>query len=93
MDPLAVTTEEAIELILEKRTKEANRIIHDFQSSGIQVLNGMYGPYIAKDKKNYKIPKGTDAHALSEDECLQIIATSPEPKAGAKKVVRAKKRG
>lgn len=93
MDPLAVTTEEAIELILEKRTKEANRIIHDFQASGIQVLNGMYGPYIAKDKKNYKIPKGTDAHALSEDECLQIIATSPEPKAGAKKAVRAKKRG
>lgn len=93
MDPLAVTTEEAIELILEKRTKEANRIIHDFQSSGIQVLNGMYGPYIAKEKKNYKIPKGTDAHALTEDECEQIIATSPEPKAGAKKAVRAKKRG
>jgi DNA topoisomerase-1 len=93
MDPLAVTPEEAIDLILEKRSKEANRIIHDFKEQGIQVLNGMYGPYIAKDKKNYKIPKGTDAHALDVATCEEIIANSPEPKAGAKKGGRAKKRG
>ena len=89
---MSITAEEAIELIREKRTKDANRLIHDFKDAGIQVLNGMYGPYISKDKKNYKIPKGTDAQALSLDECLQIIEATPITKA-PKKAARAKKRG
>jgi DNA topoisomerase I len=91
-DPMSITAEEAIELIRDKRTKDANRLIHDFKEAGIQVLNGMYGPYISKDKKNYKIPKGTDAQALSLDECLQIIEATPVTKA-AKKPSRTKKRG
>ncbi|MFN3528948.1 MAG: type I DNA topoisomerase [Bacteroidia bacterium] len=91
-DPMSITAEEAIELIRDKRTKDANRLIHDFKEAGIQVLNGMYGPYISRDKKNYKIPKGTDAQALSLDECLQIIEATPVTKA-AKKPPRTKKRG
>lgn len=91
-DPMSITAEEAIELIGEKRTKDANRLLHDFKEAGIQVLNGIYGPYICKDKKNYKIPKATDAQALSLDECLRIIEDTPLTKS-PKKAVRAKKRG
>ncbi len=92
-DPLAITAEDAIVLILEKREKEANRIIHNFEEAGIQVLNGMYGPYIAKGKTNYKIPKGTDAKTLSLDECIQIIETAPEPKAAKKGGFKGRKKG
>ncbi|MDP2189734.1 MAG: type I DNA topoisomerase [Sphingobacteriaceae bacterium] len=89
-DPLAITAEEAIELIQEKRAKDANRMIHDFEAEGVQVLNGMYGPYITQNKKNYKIPKGTDAQGLTIEACLEIIANTPE---STKKSPRAKKRG
>lgn len=89
-DPLAITAEEAIELIQEKRAKDANRMIHDFATEGVQVLNGMYGPYITQNKKNYKIPKGTDAQGLTLEACLEIIANTPE---STKKSPRAKKRG
>lgn len=92
-DPLSITAEDAIVLILEKREKEANRIIHNFEEAGIQVLNGMYGPYIAKGKTNYKIPKGTDAKTLSLDECIQIIETAPEPKAAKKGGFKGRKKG
>lgn len=91
-DPLAITAEEAIELIQEKRTKDANRLIHDFDTEGVQVLNGMYGPYITQNKKNFKIPKTTDAQGLTLEACLEIIANTPESKP-AKKSPRAKKRG
>jgi DNA topoisomerase-1 len=50
----------------------------------------MYGPYITQNKKNYKIPKGTDAQGLTLEACLEIIANTPE---STKKSPRAKKRG
>jgi DNA topoisomerase-1 len=93
MDPMAITDEEAIVLILEKREKDANRLITDFPEAGIQLLNGMYGPYIAKGKTNYKIPKGTDAKSLTLDEVLHIIETAPEPKATRKAAPKARKKG
>jgi len=91
-DPLFITQEEAIQLILEKREKDANRIIHDYTDAGIQVLNGRWGPYITKDKQNYKIPKDTDAKGLSVEDCLTIIETTPDSKT-AKKTFKGKKRG
>lgn len=93
MDPMTVTDEEAIVLIQEKREKDANRLISDFPDAGIQVLNGMYGPYIAKGKVNYKIPKGTEAKSLSLDEILHIIETAPEPKPARKGGFKARKKG
>ncbi len=93
MDPMTITEAEAIVLIHEKREKDANRLIADFPDAGIQVLNGMYGPYIAKDKVNYKIPKGTEAKTLTLDEVLHIIETAPEPKPARKGGFKARKKG
>src|SRR5256884_7143732 len=45
-DPHTVTLERAREGIRLKQEAEANRIIQDFPPEGIQVLNGLYGPYI-----------------------------------------------
>ncbi|TFH35579.1 MAG: hypothetical protein E4G95_06715, partial [Bacteroidia bacterium] len=37
------------------------------------LLNGRYGPYISYQKLNYKIPKGTDPAAMTEEDCRKII--------------------
>jgi DNA topoisomerase-1 len=60
-----------VELILAKREEDKKNEINNF--GDIKVLNGRYGPYISFKKKNYKIPRGTDPAALTEEECLGII--------------------
>lgn len=73
-DPLSVTLEECINAILEGRQKEASGgVIAEF--GDIRVLNGRYGPYIKKGSKNYRIPKGTDAAKLTEQDCKNIISS------------------
>src|SRR6185369_13980103 len=53
--PFDITEPEARELYKAKLEKEANKYIQVFKS-GIQVVNGPYGPYITDGKKNAKIP-------------------------------------
>jgi DNA topoisomerase-1 len=43
-------------------------------------MNGRYGPYITKDKQNYRIPKGTDPLKLTKEDCLSIIERSQKAK-------------
>ena len=78
-DPLAVTLEEATELIEAKRKSEAERIIKTFdEESELQVLNGRFGPYIAYKGSNYKLPKGVTPAELTLDECMEIISKQQE---------------
>ncbi len=80
-DPYTITSERAIELIEEKREKDRNKYIKTFDDEpDLQVLNGRWGPYIAYQKKNYKIPKGTDAAKLSKEDCMKIIEGSSKKK-------------
>ena len=90
-DPLEVSTERAIEIIEAKREADKNKVINVFGANGeIQVLNGRFGPYIAFEKNNYKIPKKTDAKTLTEDECRELIK-SQEGTVSKKKPARGKK--
>ncbi|HRI27631.1 MAG TPA: type I DNA topoisomerase [Chitinophagales bacterium] len=73
-DPLMTTEQEAIDLIHEKRTAEANKIIQSFEDGAIQVLNGRFGPYIKYNDQNYKIPKTTDPKTLTLEDCKALIA-------------------
>ncbi len=86
-DPLTITLERAVELIVEKRTAEANRVIARFEALDAEVLRGRFGPYIASKGKNYKIPKSVDAEKLDEAGCKEIMdsVTPTEPKKGFKK--------
>ena len=75
-DPMAVTLEEAVALIKEKREEESQKHLKAFDADGkLQILNGRYGPYIAFDGKNYRIPKTMHptASKLTFDQCMEII--------------------
>ena len=78
--PAEVGPDRAIELIEEGREKARKRVIKDFAKEKIQVLNGRYGPYIAFNKKNFKIPKGKEPESLTPEACLEIIEKSKETK-------------
>ncbi len=81
--PAALTLDEAIQIIEEKREVERNKIIKIFaEDEKVKVLNGRYGAYLVIDKQNYKIPKGTDPATLTLEDCYEI---SKDPKNMPKK--------
>ena len=75
--PFEISQAHARELYAAKLEKEANKYIQQFDS-GIQVVNGMYGPYITDGKKNAKIPKDLDPKKLTEAECKKLLDEAPE---------------
>lgn len=75
-DPMTVTLETAVELIDEKRKAEQQRHLKSFEEdSKLEVMNGRYGPYIAYDGKNYRLPKAMHEKAaeLTYAECMEIV--------------------
>ena len=90
-DPYTIDLERAMVVIEEKREKDKNKLIKSFEAEpSILVLNGRWGPYIAQNKENYKIPKGKEPKELTLEECLAIIkksATTDKPKKKKKSYV------
>jgi DNA topoisomerase-1 len=73
-DPMTVSLEDAIDLIMAKREQVENKVIKTFdEEPGLQILSGRYGPYIAYEKKNYKIPENVEPKDLSLDACFKVI--------------------
>lgn len=96
-DPLTVELPRAIELIEEKREKDRKAIIKIFadEEPEIRLLEGRWGPYISCEKKNYRIPKGTDAQKLTLEDCKKLIEqgtskTKSKPKAKTATKAKAK---
>ena len=82
-DPMTITLNRAIELIQEKRETEQKRHLKSFaEDEKLELLNGKYGPYIAYDGKNYRLPKNKieNVEALTYEDCMTIIKEAPEPK-------------
>jgi len=91
---MAITEEEAIELIKDKRKKDKERLIKQFdEEPEIQILNGRFGPYISFKKKNYKIPKTIeDPKTLSLEDCQKIIKEAGEKPVRKSTTRRTKKK-
>jgi DNA topoisomerase-1 len=77
-DPYTVTFEKAVEIILEKNESDKKKVLKDF--GDIMLLNGRYGPYLVKDKQNYRLPKGADTEKLTKEDCIKIIEKSDKTK-------------
>ncbi|MBQ9193317.1 MAG: type I DNA topoisomerase [Bacteroidales bacterium] len=74
-DPLKITLEECVRIIGETAAAPAaNAVIAEW--GDIRIINGRYGPYLKSGEQNYRIPKGTDAGALTLADCQAIIEQS-----------------
>jgi DNA topoisomerase-1 len=75
-DPMAMTLEEAVALIEERRKQDKQKHLKIFlEDDKLEILNGRYGPYLAYDGKNYRLPKAMHDRAaeLKYEECMEII--------------------
>ncbi len=83
IDPLAITREEAVELIEKSRDQEKQRHVKTFEEDAdLEVMNGRYGPYICYKGKNYRMPKAMHEHAaeLTYEKCMEIVNTPVKTK-------------
>ena len=75
-DPMTITLDEARELIEANQKAEQQRHLKKFEEDPkLEVMNGRYGPYIAYDGKNYRLPKNLHEKAaeLTYEECMKIV--------------------
>jgi len=75
-NPMSISLEDAIKLIEEKRKQDSQKHIKIFlEDDKLEVMNGRYGPYLAYDGKNYRLPKAMHERAaeLKYEECMEII--------------------
>ena len=82
-DPMAITLDEAMELIREKQQEDDKKHLKKFaEDAKLEVLNGRYGPYLVYDGKNYRLPKSMHEKAaeLTYEECMKVINASPTRK-------------
>ncbi|MBP5771744.1 MAG: type I DNA topoisomerase [Bacteroidaceae bacterium] len=88
-DPLAITLEEAIQLIQEKRKTDAERHLKRFdEDPELEIINGRFGPYISYKEQNYHLSKAMQERVkdLTFAECMEIIKEQNEKsKSGSSK--------
>ena len=95
-DPYSITLDEAVQLLLAHRAKEAARHLKTFaEEPELEVIKGRFGPYISYKGENYRLPKGTDIESLTAQQCLEIIDGQSKtqrstPKRGARRTTTPK---
>ena len=78
-DPYTISRERAEELLKETIAKQriASEPLRTFaEDEAMVVKSGQYGPYIAYNGKNYRLPKGTKVETLTYVDCQRIVAKS-----------------
>lgn len=77
-DPLAVTLEEAVALLADRRRPAVQplRVLGRHPETGeeVAVYRGRYGPYVKHGTTNATLPRGVDPEALSLEEALELLA-------------------
>lgn len=82
-DPMRVTLQTAVGLIVQKRFQEKKRHLKQFEENAdLEILDGRYGPYIAFEGKNYRLPKKLHDRidTITYQQCMEIIEATPVKK-------------
>ena len=96
-DPFTIEIDRAIKLIEDKVNGVNAALIQKFEERPeIQIIQGRFGPYIKREKDNFKLPKGVDAKTISLPDVLAAIAEqeanpSAKKKAASRKPAATKK--
>ncbi|MCM1516529.1 MAG: type I DNA topoisomerase [Paraprevotella sp.] len=91
-DPMSISLEQAVQMILQYRLDEARKHLKTFEEEPeLEVMNGRYGPYLVYKNQNYKLPKSMHdkAEDLTYEECMEVINNAPSP--AAPKATRRRK--
>ncbi len=82
-----------IQLIEDKKQKEIDKVIHNFEAEGIRVEKARWGrSNIIKGKTKIELPKTVDAAKLTLQEVLDIIEKQAPKKKTTRKKATAKKK-
>jgi len=93
VDPFDVDEAQAIEIIADKRKRDAEKLIKVFEENPeARIENGRWGPYIKFGKLNIKIPKDKTPESLTYAEVAELAAAAEKegPKSGARRFARKK---
>lgn len=92
-DPFSIEIDRAIKLIEDKVNGVNAALIQKFEERPeIQIIQGRFGPYIKREKDNFKLPKGVDAKTISLPDVLAAIAEQ-EANPSTKKKAASRKPG
>ncbi|MFD2827111.1 type I DNA topoisomerase [Leeuwenhoekiella polynyae] len=88
-----LSDEDIVQLIEDKKQKEREKVIHNFEEEGIRVEKARWGrSNIIKGKVKIELPKTVDAQKLTLEEVKDILEKQgPKPKKKAAKKTTAKK--
>lgn len=75
-DPYTIDEAAARTLWVEHQKKLAEKYVKTFDTEGIQVLRGRYGPYVTDGKKNAKIPKDTEPSEITLSQAKELLAST-----------------
>ena len=90
-DPFTIELDRAVKLIEDKVNGVNAALIQKFDDRPeIQIIQGRFGPYIKREKDNFKLPKGSDAKTISLPEVLAAIAEQEANPAARKKAAARK---
>ncbi|WP_299009503.1 type I DNA topoisomerase [uncultured Tenacibaculum sp.] len=80
------------ELIEDKKRKEREKLIHNFEEVGIRVEKARWGRFnVIKGKIKVELPKTTEIEKLTQEEAVKMIeAKTPKKKTTKKKVTKKK---
>ena len=83
-----------VKLIEDKKQKEIEKVIHNWEDEGIRVEKARWGRFnVLKGKFKLELPKTTDALAMTLDEVKALIEkNAPKKKKAVKKKPAAKKK-
>jgi DNA topoisomerase-1 len=88
-DPLTIELPQALELVAAKKQADIDRILKTFEGTDVQILKGRWGPFIANEKKNARMPKDREPDSMTLEECLALLEAAPD-KRGRKKATKKK---
>ena len=78
-DPYTITYDRAVELIIDKKRSNAERLIQSFEDDKeVQVLKGRWGPFISYKGRNLRIPKDKDGTTITLAEIHELAANTPD---------------